>query len=97
MTEKPTTAVAMPQTSEVAGLLAEFADPGALLVAAARVRDAGYRHWDAHSPFPVHGIDRAMGHPSDDSPLVGVGGGNHRRGPRPCCSNGGPMRSIIRS
>jgi hypothetical protein len=25
------------------------------------VRDAGYSRWDAHTPFPVHGLDRAMG------------------------------------
>ncbi|MFW5955443.1 MAG: DUF3341 domain-containing protein [Rhodothermales bacterium] len=43
------------------GLLAEFANPGALLHAAEAVRKAGYRHFDTHSPFPVHGMDRAMG------------------------------------
>jgi len=43
------------------GLLAEFSDPGALLHAAEEVRKAGYRHFDAHSPFPIHGMDRAMG------------------------------------
>ena len=26
-----------------------------------RVRDAGFTRWDAHSPFPVHGLDKAMG------------------------------------
>jgi phosphate/sulfate permease len=25
------------------------------------VRDAGYRKWDCYSPFPVHGLDEAMG------------------------------------
>jgi mono/diheme cytochrome c family protein len=45
----------------LAGLLAEFAGPEALKEAAERVRDAGYRRWDVHSPFPVHGMDRAMG------------------------------------
>ena len=25
------------------------------------VRDAGYTRWDAHAPFPVHGLERAMG------------------------------------
>jgi hypothetical protein len=43
------------------GLLAEFASPQDLLRAAARVRDAGYTKWDAHTPFPVHGLDGAMG------------------------------------
>ena len=43
------------------GLLVEFDSPGALLTAAEQVREAGYRRWDTHSPFPVHGIDAAMG------------------------------------
>jgi hypothetical protein len=45
------------------GLLAEYTDPAGLLSACERVRDAGYTRWDAHSPFPVHGLDRAMGLP----------------------------------
>jgi hypothetical protein len=43
------------------GLLAEFSTPGELLAAAEKVRDRGFRKWDTHSPFPVHGMDRAMG------------------------------------
>jgi hypothetical protein len=42
-------------------LLAEFANPSELLHAAEKVRDRGYRKWDTHSPFPVHGMDDAMG------------------------------------
>ncbi len=43
------------------GVIAEFASPQDLVRAAARVRDAGYTRWDAHTPFPVHGLDGAMG------------------------------------
>jgi hypothetical protein len=43
------------------GVLAEFATPADLLHACARVRDEGFTRWDAHTPFPVHGIDGAMG------------------------------------
>lgn len=43
------------------GLLAEYDGPGALVRACEKVRDAGYRKWDAHSPFPIHGIEKAMG------------------------------------
>lgn len=43
------------------GLLAEFASPEDLKHAAREVREAGYTKWDAHSPFPVHGMDDAMG------------------------------------
>jgi hypothetical protein len=43
------------------GALAEFKTPAELYAACERVRDAGYKRWDAHSPFPVHGLDGAMG------------------------------------
>ena len=46
---------------ETFGLLAEFASPKDLYHACEKVRDAGYKRWDAHSPFPVHGLDEAMG------------------------------------
>jgi hypothetical protein len=43
------------------GILAEFATPADLYHACERVRDAGFTRWDAHSPFPVHGLAGAMG------------------------------------
>ena len=43
------------------GVLAAYKDPGTLLRACEKVRDAGYTRWDAHTPFPVHGLDSAMG------------------------------------
>jgi hypothetical protein len=42
------------------GLLAEFANPDALVAAAGRVRDAGYRDVDAYTPFPVEGLADAL-------------------------------------
>ena len=42
-------------------LLAEFATPEALLAAARRGRAAGLRIDDAFSPFPVAGLDQALG------------------------------------
>jgi len=59
----------------VYGMLAEFEDAGALLRAARKVREAGYSNFDAHSPFPIHGMDEAMG--EQRSPLgwiVGIMG-----------------------
>jgi hypothetical protein len=44
-----------------AGVLAEFESAHDVLHAAEKVRDAGYVLWDTHTPFPVHGMDRAMG------------------------------------
>ena len=43
------------------GLLAEYETPGELYHACEQVRDAGYGAWDAHTPFPVHGLEKAMG------------------------------------
>jgi Ni/Fe-hydrogenase subunit HybB-like protein len=60
--ERPVPSEPAPRPSgAVAGLLAEFATPDALLRAAATVRDAGFRAWDAYTPYPVHGLDKAMG------------------------------------
>ena len=42
-------------------ILAEFENAHDVLHAAEKVRDAGYVRWDTHTPFPVHGMDRAMG------------------------------------
>ncbi|MFQ5807387.1 MAG: quinol:electron acceptor oxidoreductase subunit ActD [Phycisphaerae bacterium] len=46
---------------KLCALLAEFDSPDALKAAATRVRGAGFTRWDAHTPFPVHGIDECMG------------------------------------
>lgn len=43
------------------GLIAEFRTAAAVMHAAEKVRDAGFRKWDVFTPFPVHGMDRAMG------------------------------------
>jgi hypothetical protein len=43
------------------GLLAEFDTPASVMRAAELVRDAGFRRWDVFTPYPVHGMDRAMG------------------------------------
>jgi len=51
----------MPPRRALWGVLAEFDSAAALTRAAQQVRDAGYTRWDCYSPFPVHGLDRAMG------------------------------------
>lgn len=57
------------------GLLAEFDTPGELVEAARKVRDAGYTEFDCFSPFPVHGIDEAMGIKRTILPVLVFGGG----------------------
>ena len=41
--------------------LAEYTTPDGCAGAAAKLRDAGYTKFDAHTPYPVHGMDAAMG------------------------------------
>src|ERR1700742_1155847 len=41
--------------------IAEFASAAELYHAAEKVRDKGYKFWDVHSPFPIHGMNKAMG------------------------------------
>lgn len=45
----------------VHGVLGEFPTPASVYHAAEIFRDAGYRDWDVYAPFPIHGIDEAMG------------------------------------
>ncbi|MGD8453875.1 MAG: DUF3341 domain-containing protein [Phycisphaerae bacterium] len=57
------------------GYIVEFDDAEALLEAARRVRDAGYTRWDAHTPFPLHGLNDAMGLRPTRLPWLVLGGG----------------------
>ena len=50
-----------PSGHEVYGIGAEYPSAAALYEAAKMVRDAGFKRWDVHSPFPIHGMDEAMG------------------------------------
>lgn len=43
------------------GLLAEFDGPESLMHAAEKFRDEKYQKFDCHSPYPIHGMDQAMG------------------------------------
>src|SRR5690606_33031943 len=56
-------------------LMAEYKDVDSVMRAARKVRDAGYRIWDVHSPFPIHGIDKAMGIRATLLPWIVLGGG----------------------
>lgn len=64
-----------PSGARVHGALAEYETPAKVYHAAEAVRDAGYTVWDVHSPFPIHGIDEAMGIKRNMLPvLVAMGG-----------------------
>ncbi len=61
--------------SGIYGLMAEFDHPEDLLAAAARARDAGFQRMDAYTPFPVHGLEEAMGLRHTRLPFVVLIGG----------------------
>jgi len=42
-------------------VVAEFISGDALVRGARKLREEGYTRWDAYSPYPVHGIDPAIG------------------------------------
>ncbi len=42
------------------GLMAEFETPGELVAAARRTREAGFKKYDAYTPYPIHELDGAM-------------------------------------
>ena len=42
------------------GLIAEFQTPTELVTAARRTREAGFRKFDAYTPYPIHDLDDAM-------------------------------------
>jgi hypothetical protein len=43
------------------GVLGHFCVPNDALAAAVKVRDAGWKHFDFLTPFPIHGMEDAMG------------------------------------
>jgi hypothetical protein len=52
------------------GILGDFYEPADALAAAARVREAGWTHFDFLTPFPVHGMEQAMGQKKSWIPWV---------------------------
>lgn len=52
------------------GVIGCFFTPDEALEAAKKVRDSKYRHFDFLTPFPIHGIDEAMGQPRSWVPYV---------------------------
>ena len=58
------------KTGALYGLLTEFESPSLLMEAVEKVRDAGFKKWDVHTPFPVHGMDDAMGIRGTQLPFI---------------------------
>ena len=47
--------------SQPHAIIAEYDTPADIMAAAETVREAGYEKWDVHTPFAIHGMDKAMG------------------------------------
>jgi mono/diheme cytochrome c family protein len=70
--KKPQAAPAKPKSF---GWIAEYVDEHSLLAASRKVRDSGYTKTDAYTPFPVHGIDEALGIKPTILPFIVLGAG----------------------
>ena len=57
------------------GMMAEFDTPVALVAAAKRTYQAGYKKIDTYTPFPVEGLAEEIGFHRDEVPLVVLIGG----------------------
>src|SRR5499427_3513836 len=51
-------------------VVAEFASPQALLDGTTQMREAGYDQLDTHTPFPIHGLEEALGLKRPKIPLI---------------------------
>ncbi|MEM9701750.1 MAG: quinol:electron acceptor oxidoreductase subunit ActD, partial [Planctomycetota bacterium] len=60
---------------KLTGVIAEYDSVDELMTACERVRDAGMTKWDSYTPYPVHGIERAMGIKPTILPWISLGGG----------------------
>lgn len=60
---------------QIYGLLAEFDTTTEIVVAAEKLRNAGYTKTDAFSPFPIHEMDAALGIKRTILPYLVFGGG----------------------
>src|SRR5690242_4143624 len=64
-----------PNHSALYGLMAEFPDAGSLVTAAAAVKRAGYRHFDAYTPAPIEELHDVMDLHHTEVPLCALIGG----------------------
>ena len=65
----------MAEQTKLWGVLAEFDNPLKLMKASEAVRDAGYTKWDTYTPYPVHGLEKAMGLKDSWLPFITLGAG----------------------
>jgi hypothetical protein len=54
----------------LAGVIGFFESPEALVSATSQVRAASYQHFDAYTPYPIHGLEAAQGLKRSPLPFV---------------------------
>lgn len=64
-----------PAPGETFGVMGMFTTPADLFHACEKLRDKGYVHFDAQTPFPVHGLEKAMGLKPTKIPFLSLMGG----------------------
>jgi len=64
-----------PRAGETWGIAGWFDTPAGLFHACEKLRDKGYLHFDAQTPFPVHGLEKAMGLKPTKLPWLSLLGG----------------------
>ncbi len=62
-------------SNQLYGLVCSFSKTADVLHAAEKVRDAGFKRWDVYTPFPIHGMDAAMGLTRSRVPVLTLLGG----------------------
>jgi hypothetical protein len=65
----------MKPRTELHGLLVEFETPEQILAATRRAREAGFRHMDAYTPYPVEGLAEELGMRRTRVPFIVLIGG----------------------
>ncbi len=63
----------MGKSKRISGVVGLWSDDHELVEAAHKMREAGYKHFDAITPFPVHGMEEAVGIKRSFIPYVTFG------------------------
>lgn len=59
-------------STKLYGLLAEFKGTSEIYKGCQKLADQGYRYWDAYTPFPVHGLEKAMKKKASPLPWISL-------------------------
>jgi hypothetical protein len=65
----------MTRRPPIYGLMAEFTEPNELIAAVRHTHEAGYRHIDAYSPYPIEELTEALDLHRNRLPLIVLIGG----------------------